>query len=122
MCMRKSYCKYFLGAILMVTAHLAQAQDPHFTQYHAAPLFINPALTGMYNGTIRASTNYRSQWTSIGDGFTTMQFCADAPLGKGGLGNGNFFGVGFLVAKDKAGTAGFNSTILEGALSYVAAL
>ncbi|HOA38555.1 MAG TPA: type IX secretion system membrane protein PorP/SprF, partial [Flavihumibacter sp.] len=36
-----------------------KAQDPHFSQFFASPLTLNPAYTGKFNGTVRVSGNYR---------------------------------------------------------------
>ena len=44
-----------------------QAQDKHFTQFYAAPLTLNPALTGAFNGKYRASVIYRDQWRNVLD-------------------------------------------------------
>ena len=45
----------------------AQAQDKHFSQFYASPLSINPALTGGFSGSYRASINYRDQWRTVFD-------------------------------------------------------
>jgi len=51
------------------------AQDAQFSQFYAAPLIINPALTG---NTIqdRFSLNYRNQWPAVPNSkaFTTYAF------------------------------------------------
>jgi type IX secretion system PorP/SprF family membrane protein len=39
-----------------------QAQDPHFSQYFASPMTLNPALTGAGVSDWRASAVYRAQW------------------------------------------------------------
>ena len=40
--------KILLGvSAAMVLAGSAMAQDPHYTQYFASPLTLNPALTGL---------------------------------------------------------------------------
>lgn len=98
-----------------------RAQDLQFTQYANAPMTINPALTGVFDGVFRATNNYRSQWASAGNGYKTMQFSADAPLGKASLDN-RYFGVGLVVVQDKAGLAQFKRTLIEGSLSYSSAL
>jgi len=36
------------------------AQDIYYSQFYAAPLALNPALTGFYNGDMRGSLNYRN--------------------------------------------------------------
>ncbi|MFM2135288.1 MAG: hypothetical protein RL021_688 [Bacteroidota bacterium] len=107
-------------AALLFCAQLS-AQDQHFTQYQNAPLTINPALTGVFDGVFRATNNYRSQWASAGEGYTTLQFSADAPIGKASLDN-RYFGGGFLISTDQAGLAGFKRTQIQGAVSYSAAL
>ena len=45
----------------------SEAQDKHFSQFFASPLSINPALTGGFNGSYRASINYRDQWRTVFD-------------------------------------------------------
>lgn len=52
----------FLGCVTLL-----QAQDPHFSQFYASPLTLNPAIAGTYNGTFRISTLYRDQWRSAID-------------------------------------------------------
>ncbi len=49
-------------SIFMMTT---QAQDAHFSQYSASPLFINPAMTGLTKNNFRIVSNYRSQGRSI---------------------------------------------------------
>jgi type IX secretion system PorP/SprF family membrane protein len=97
------------------------AQDPHFSQWAYTPLQVNPAFTGVFDGTARISNTYRSQWSGIGNGFKTIHISADAPIGKATKKN-QFFGIGGMIYQDKAGEAGFKSTILEGSLSFVTAL
>ncbi len=110
-----------LLTLVMQAATSVQAQDVHFSQFYNAPLVVNPALTGVFDGKFRLSNLYRSQWSGLGNGYKTIHVSADAPLGKGLLGS-NFFGVGLLVHQDKAGEAGFKSTIIEGSLSYTQGL
>ena len=94
------------------------AQDPHFSQYSYTPLQLNPAFTGVFDGLARISNSYRSQWSGIGNGFKTLHISADAPVGKAKL-KDKFFGLGGMIYQDKAGEAGFKSTILEASLSFV---
>ena len=51
---------------LMNTSHLV-AQDVHYSQYYAQPLYLNPALTGAHGGTYRIFSAYRSQWAGVLD-------------------------------------------------------
>jgi type IX secretion system PorP/SprF family membrane protein len=50
---------------LFLVAGKAAAQDPRFSQYYAAPVQLNPAMTGVFNGQYRATINYRDQWSSV---------------------------------------------------------
>src|SRR5690554_2216706 len=47
------------------------AQDIHFSQMRFAPLNVNPGAAGL-NGKYNAIVNYRTQWNSVADPFTTM--------------------------------------------------
>ena len=58
-----------LIALLLLLAGLsqeteAQAPDPRFAQFYAAPLQLNPAMTGVFEGHFRVNANYREQWAS----------------------------------------------------------
>ena len=96
----------FIFSVLFV-----QAQDPEFSQYYAAPLYLNPAFTGTTNDH-RFISNYRNQWPSIARGYTTTAFSYDYNL------NNLNSGFGFLVTQDQAGSAGMKSTELNFLYSY----
>ena len=61
---------------------LLRAQDVHFSQQYAAPLFVNPAMTGLMQGDVRGSVIYRNQWASAmtGTPFRTIYGSADMAL------------------------------------------
>jgi len=71
-----------------------QAQDLHFSQFHATPLNVNPSLTGIFNGDIRWMGTFRSQWSSVPVPYTTFsvaydqKFLTDGSLGQNGLAGG----------------------------------
>ena len=54
-----------------------QAQDPHFSQFFASPLTLNPAFTGKFNGTVRVAGNYRNQWPEINRAYVTNTASVD---------------------------------------------
>lgn len=85
-----------------------EAQDPHFSQYMQSPLLQNPSLAGHFNGDFRAGINYRDQWRSISEPFTTIMAYADGRLGRGQ--NSQFSG-GAYVLFDKAGSSLFRQTM-----------
>lgn len=77
-----------------------QGQDIHFSQYFSSPLTINPALSGEFNGQMRAIANYKNQWNSISSNmYKTMAASADGSLLNEKL------GCGLLFFNDKAGAS-----------------
>src|SRR5688500_10120908 len=80
----------------------ANAQDPQFSQFYAAPLYLNPAFAGSTNQA-RAGINYRNQWPAIDANFTTMSFFADYFI------EDKNSDVGLLVTRDREGLAGLRS-------------
>lgn len=86
--------------LLILIAFLAlvnevNAQDPHFSQFYANPLYINPALAGA-NVCPRINMSYRNQWPSLG-AFTTESITYDQYV--------DFLsgGVGFILLGDQQG-------------------
>ncbi|TVR77165.1 MAG: type IX secretion system membrane protein PorP/SprF [Chitinophagaceae bacterium] len=74
---------YFYSSI----NNVANAQRPEFSQYHSAPLHLNPALAGIAYGP-RFNINYRNQWPQLNRGFETFAVSYDQhiePL-SGGIG------------------------------------
>ena len=58
---------YTLILLLFFIANFIQAQDKHFTQFYTAPLALNPALTGTFDGKYRVGGIYRDQWRGVLD-------------------------------------------------------
>jgi type IX secretion system PorP/SprF family membrane protein len=65
----------------------ARGQDPHFSQFYANPIYLNPAFTGT-NICPRLIINYRNQWPSIPGAYITYNASYDQYFDKirGGLG------------------------------------
>lgn len=74
--------KTFAAFLLVCASGSVLAQDPHFSQFHQAPLFHNPALAGSERQT-RILLNYRDQWRSVGVPFTTTMASVDGVLARG---------------------------------------
>jgi len=55
----------FLAFFCAFSITEVEAQDPHFSQFNAAPLQLNPAMAGVYEGQFRVGINYRDQWGSV---------------------------------------------------------
>ena len=77
--------------------------DPHFSQYYVYPAWLNPALTGAFDGEYRLSGIYRTQWGNISSPFSTPGFSFEATTDK----NMNW---GVSVLNQKAGSGGYNYT------------
>lgn len=89
---------------LLMGTQSATAQDPRFSQIHASGVFINPAMTGLYNGQSRLSFNYRDQWSSfLGQvPFRTFGAAYDYRFYAG---RNDYFSAGLSVLQDEAGDA-----------------
>jgi len=78
------------------------AQDPQFSQFYAAPLYLNPAMCGS-TGQARAGINYRNQWPAIDANFTTMSAYFDYFI------EDKNSAVGMIITRDREGLAGLRS-------------
>ncbi|RFS22813.1 type IX secretion system membrane protein PorP/SprF [Chitinophaga silvatica] len=85
--------------------------DPHFSQYYAYPLWLNPALTGVIDGDYRISGDYRNQWANYGKPYSTAGVSIDAATTKN-------IGVGLNVLNMSAGDAGYNFFNAMASVSY----
>jgi type IX secretion system PorP/SprF family membrane protein len=112
--------KNLLYFFLLITFSAA-AQDAHFSQYNTTPMSINPAMTGIFDGTLRFSNNYRSQWSALGKPYKTIYSSLDFPLGKQKNKN-HYWGAGIMINSDKTGEAQFYTTLVEASLSFTTAL
>lgn len=88
-----------------------QAQDMQLTQFYAAPMYLNPAYTGL-NACSRISSNYRNQWGNISGGYVS-QIAAYEHF----LPNVNS-GIGVMLTNDQAGTGKLRSYSINGLYSY----
>ncbi len=75
-----------------------QAQDVVFSQFFAAPLELNPALTGLTHAP-RVILNYRNQWPAIPNAYTTYAVSYDQYFDKVNSG----FGVNILTDSEGGG-------------------
>jgi type IX secretion system PorP/SprF family membrane protein len=58
----KKLC-FSIFVFVMMTLH-SFAQDHMYSQFFNAPLYLNPALTGQFDGDLRMNFIYRNQWSS----------------------------------------------------------
>ncbi len=98
---------FFFAACTLFALHLG-AQDVHYTLHNYAPLWLNPANTGAFAGSIRVGGVYRGQWHSL-NGINSPTAYADAPLAFG-FRKQDWVGVGFSLVSDNAGLFNLSST------------
>lgn len=80
----------------------AQAQDGHMSLYDAAPLFLNPAMTGVFDGDYRIHGQYRTQWKAVNfKPYTSALVSFDMPYKK--------WGFGMQINNFRAGAGNFNA-------------
>src|SRR5215204_3045970 len=89
----------FVMLMICLSAATVQAQDPQFSQFYAAPLYLNPAMAGS-TSQARAGINYRTQWPAIDANFTTMSAYFDYFI------EDKNSAVGMIITRDKEGLAG----------------
>ncbi|MBS1729601.1 MAG: PorP/SprF family type IX secretion system membrane protein [Bacteroidetes bacterium] len=97
-------CLYFFNVLSV------KAQDPHFSQFFASPLTLNPAFTGKFNGNFRIAGNYRDQWPTINRAYQTSTAAIDFPILRNKIASNDIWGVGLMGYSDKsaAGAVSFN--------------
>ncbi len=100
--------RLLLSSLLGLFALTLGAQDVHYTLHNYAPLWLNPANTGAFSGSIRAGGVYRGQWYGL-NGINSPTVYADAPLAFG-LRKQDWIGVGFNLVADNAGAFNISST------------
>ena len=111
--------KIFLISIISIIGAInGYGQDIHFSQFQQTPLLINPALTGVFNGDVRALINYKNQWSSIATPYKTFALSYDMALFKNEWKNG-FLGAGFYFIRDKAGEFDMGITQLNVSVSGI---
>jgi len=95
-------------------------EDIHFSQFNNTPLLINPGLTGMGNGYSRANLNYRSQWTTTGNPFSTAALSVDLPIyAKNMDWKHGYLAAGLTFFNDKAGGGIINTNSANLAISSI---
>ncbi len=106
----KKFFYIFFASILLKNV---QAQDVQYSMPHMMPVYLNPAMTGFFDGTVRVGAIYRNQWFyqpyGTGKGYQTIGAFADVSLLKEKL-KGDYIGIGVNLNYDKAGTLGLTNT------------
>jgi len=114
--------RFCLLATLLLLCYFTDAQDPHFSQFFASPLTLNPALTGKFDGTLRVAGNYRNQWPTINRAYTTATASLDMGILKDRIPDYDQFGIGVMGFTDRAGDGVLTNNFIGLSLAYHKAL
>jgi type IX secretion system PorP/SprF family membrane protein len=104
-----------LLALLKMTS---VAQDPHFSQFFASPLTLNPAFTGKFDGVLRVAGNYRDQWPAISKAFVTSTLSVDAPILSNRISPDDTWGLGLMAMTDRTANGILTSNYLAFSTAY----
>ncbi|TWF32680.1 type IX secretion system PorP/SprF family membrane protein [Chitinophaga polysaccharea] len=101
--------------VLLVVAtctgtRLMAQTDPHFSQYYVYPSWLNPALTGVFDGDYRVAAIYRTQWGNISP-FKTYGVSGEIPTSRN-------INIGASVLNQTAGDGGYNYTTAYVSAAY----
>lgn len=100
-----------LALLVGTAANQLKAQDPHYTQYYIYPSWLNPALTGVFDGDVRVSGIYRSQWGNVTSPYKTPGISADFNTSRNAS-----FGVSAL--QQRAGDGGYSYSTAYGSFAF----
>jgi type IX secretion system PorP/SprF family membrane protein len=101
----------FIVLVMLSLPLISKAQDPQFSQYYQAPLYLNPGFTGI-TPQQRLVVNHRLQWPNLPQAFSTYAASYDIFVEE------LRSGFGFLVTTDKMGSAGWRTTNFNGLYSF----
>jgi type IX secretion system PorP/SprF family membrane protein len=88
------------------------AQDHIYSQFFNSPLYLNPALTGQFEGDLRMNLIYRNQFTSIPGSLNYLSASIDYNIPKFGG------GIGLLFTRSSEGTAFLSTNNISGTYAY----
>jgi type IX secretion system PorP/SprF family membrane protein len=94
--------RYLFIFFVSLVATQTYAQDPHFSQFFASPLTLNPAFTGKFDGDLRIAGNYRNQWPTINRAYNTKTFSVDMPIMRNSIAFNDTWGVGVMGYSDQS--------------------
>jgi type IX secretion system PorP/SprF family membrane protein len=111
--MNKFRIKLLFVLVLGFSSKVGLAQDYIYSQFFNAPLYLNPALTGQFEGDIRMNMIYRNQYSSLSQDLSYMSASMDINIPSFGGGVGLLFnrsseGTAYLVKNNFAATYSYS--------------
>ncbi|WP_339702943.1 type IX secretion system membrane protein PorP/SprF [Algoriphagus aquimarinus] len=101
---------YLLITLSLLCLNLS-AQDIQYSQFYAAPLYLNPAMTGASEMT-QIGVNYRNQWPGLDQSFNSYSAYADHYIFSANS------GVGLIVNRSEQSMANLSMTEIGATYSY----
>lgn len=112
----KNFYLFTLIVTLTLVSNKMFAQDIHFSQTRFAPLNLNPGLTGAEHS-LQAVANYRNQWNSVAEPFSTIAASFESRL-KEKYGQKGFLALGVNFFNDVAGDVRMTTTNASANVAY----
>ena len=106
--MRRNFTHFVLFCLAFgCCLNQSAAQDARLSQFYAAPLQVNPAMIGVFDGQSRVVVNYRELYASVlkDNPFRTLAASFDMRFR---VMRGDYAGFGLSVMRDEVGVANFN--------------
>jgi type IX secretion system PorP/SprF family membrane protein len=96
---------YFI--VFVIASVEGIAQDTHFSMFHMMPLYLNPAMTGFFDGDARIGAIYRDQWFTVGSPYGGTKYETFGGYADGDIRIGkrkeDYIGIGGCFIRDVAG-------------------
>ncbi len=107
--------KQLLIYLLLFTG-MVKGQDINFSQFYELPLLRNPGLAGIFNGDIRVTSAFRSQWQSVTTPYRTLGLGIEykKPIGR----SNDYITLGTQLTNDIAGDSRLRRTQIFPVLNY----
>lgn len=103
--------KILIFSLLFWSVNSLRAQEFHYSMYDAAPLFLNPAMTGIVDGDWRVHAQHRTQWSTVNfKPYHHSHISYDRPFKK--------WGFGLNVVNMRAGIGNYNALQILGSFAY----
>jgi len=105
--------KILLLTFTLLLPLLMMAQDHIYSQFYNSPIYLNPALTGQFEGDIRFNALYRNQWSGLASDYSYISASGDLNLERINS------GVGLIFNRSTEGTAYLVKNNVAASYSYI---
>lgn len=93
--------------LLLFLSTTGYSQDIHWSQVNRQPLYQNPGNTGLFEGDLRLTGNYKDQWRNVSVPFSTFALGIDGKWKQKGI------SFGGLLFHDQVGDGKFTTFELQ---------